>query len=368
MRILLVSYQGGIAGSTFSVSYLARGLSERGHDVWMACRPGSRYPGLLAGSGVEVVEMPLSGRADLRSARRISRLVRSRRIQVVNSQASIDRYLTIWARRLMGMPAALVHTRRQSPRPSAARLQGAFYTWGTDRIVAVSRGLAAELSRRMGIPAGHIEVIHNGTPRGKYERAAKADPSGLAERLGIDDPELVIGCVSRHKMQEELLLALRRISSFRAVLLLVGIRGGELELPRSEWPEQHRVICTGGRLDPEEALLSYRLMDLHVLPSVTEGLSQSLLEAMFLGVPVMATDAGGNPDLIENGKTGLLFPPGRPEALAEGIRRLHADRGLAGRMAGNARRKVLSEFTMERVIDRYEDFFGRMASAGCQRG
>lgn len=366
MRILLVSYQSVLAGSTFSTAYLAAGLAARGHRVWLACRRGSMYQKLLRDSGVQLVELPLKGRLDLRSAIRIAGLVREEGIRIVNSQASIDRYLTIWARRLLGMPARLVHTRRQSPKPSLARLQGAFYHWGTDRLVAVSRGLKEELVRRMGIPAGHIEVIHNGTPTDKYERVSEADPSDLAERFGIDDGDFVIGCVSRHKMQEQLLLSLREVNAFQTKVLLVGIREEELKLDRSEWPTGHHVVCTGGRLPPEEALLSYRLFDVHVLPSVTEGLSQSILEAMFMGVPVIATDAGGNPDLIEDGRTGYLFPPDDLSVLADRITLLH-DRPSRGReLAGAARAMVLEEFTMERVLDRYEEFFRALSTEAGQ--
>ncbi|MBD3368995.1 glycosyltransferase [Candidatus Fermentibacteria bacterium] len=362
MRILLVSYQSVLAGSTFSTAYLAAGLATRGHRVWLACRRGSMYQKLLRDSGVELVELPLKGRLDLRSAIRIAGLVRQEGIGIVNSQASIDRYLTIWARRLLGMPARLVHTRRQSPKPSLARLQGAFYHWGTDRLVAVSRGLKDELVRRMGIPPGHIEVIHNGTPEEKYEAVREADPSALRRRLGLTGEEFVIGCVSRHKMQEQLLLSLREIDTFQTKVLLVGIREEELRLNRSEWPSGHDVICTGGRVPPDEALLYYRLFDVHVLPSVTEGLSQSLLEAMSLGVPVIATDAGGNPDLVENGRTGYLFPPNDLSVLADRITLLHDQPSKGRELAEAARAMVLEEFTMERVLDRYEEFFQALST------
>lgn len=359
MQILLATYQGGIAGSTFSVSYLAGGLAARGHRVTLVTRLGTMYKELLKDTPVRVEYLPMKDRFDRRSTRRLCSIIERDRIQVVNSQASIDRYLTIWAKKLMGRNAALIHTRRQTPKPSAAKLQGAFYTWGTDGIIAVSNGLKEELIRRMGIPEDHITVIRNGTPRQKYVNVMQADLSELRKRLGIHECDFVIGCISRHKMQEQLIEAMKAIKDFRANVILAGITEDELELPSEEWPDHHRIICTG-RLDPEDALRMHRLLDIHVLPSVTEGLSQSLLESMFLGVPVIATNAAGNTDLIEDGMTGYLFDREDTYMLTKRIRELHDSPERGRRLAERARQTVENDYGMERVIDQYEDYFRSM--------
>jgi glycosyltransferase involved in cell wall biosynthesis len=96
----------------------------------------------------------------------------------------------------------------------------------------------------------------------------------------------------------------------------------------------------------------YRLATVAALPSRIEGLSLSLLEAMAHGLPVVASDAGGNPDLIDPGETGLLVPPLEPQAWAVALERLLGDPGFAARLGLAARRLVRRDFTLERTIER----------------
>ncbi|MDZ7371872.1 MAG: glycosyltransferase, partial [candidate division KSB1 bacterium] len=101
----------------------------------------------------------------------------------------------------------------------------------------------------------------------------------------------------------------------------------------------------------------YPLFDIKVLPSETEGLSQALLEAMALGVPVIAADAAGNPDLIRDGENGLLYKAGDSRHLAQQIERLLHDQALYRTLQENGRKTALDDFSIERTIERYEEAF-----------
>ena len=97
----------------------------------------------------------------------------------------------------------------------------------------------------------------------------------------------------------------------------------------------------------------YRGLDLYVHPSDTEGFSNALVEAMAHALPVVATRTGGNPEAITDGETGLLVPPGDPASLAEAVLELLGDPGLAHKLAGAARARVLESFQFQHMLDGY---------------
>jgi len=108
-----------------------------------------------------------------------------------------------------------------------------------------------------------------------------------------------------------------------------------------------RVVFTGFRMDVPELLSECAVS---VLPSLSEGLSNTLIESMAAGVPVVATRVGGNPEVVDEGRTGLLVPPRDPAALAEAICRTLQDRELARQFGEAARQRVAEHFSLERML------------------
>jgi glycosyltransferase involved in cell wall biosynthesis len=127
---------------------------------------------------------------------------------------------------------------------------------------------------------------------------------------------------------------------------------------------QDRVIFTGFRLDVPNILSS---LALSVLPSLNEGLSNSLLESMAAAVPVVATNVGGNPEVVVDGVTGLLVPPRNPAALAEAICRVLRTPGLRNKLGQAGRRRVLEHFSNERMIRNVERLYGELLDAKRRR-
>ena len=119
-------------------------------------------------------------------------------------------------------------------------------------------------------------------------------------------------------------------------------------------PARHRVVFVP---PTDRPLAFYHLATAAALPSRIEGLSQTLLEAMALGLPVAASDYGGNPDLVRSGETGLLVPPLDPAAWARALARLFGDAGFARRLARAGRELVRREFTLERTAARTEAIY-----------
>ena len=358
LRLLLLTYQGDMAGSTHSIFYLADGLARRGHAIYVGCPESSLLYRMLEHSAAVRVAMTFRGKLDRDNIRHIAELVRRCDIRIINAQSSIDRYTAIFANIGYRLGTAVVHTRRQTPKSMGGWLQNWFYTRFTRRIVAVSEGVQTELVR-MGINAAHIEVIYNGTPPEKYQLKHPEHSNELRQQYGITDNDFVIGCISRYKQQEQLLRAVGKLS-FAATVLLVGIA----EKPAyrqitNAYTLPHRIIYTG-EIPNTDVLYHYPLLHIKVLPSVIEGLSQSLLEAMAMGVPVIATRAGGNPDLIKQAQNGLLFDDNDTNTLAQQIEMLYKDARLRQTLAEAGKYTALHDFSIARTLDRYEVFFSAL--------
>lgn len=359
MNILLLTYQGDVAGSTSSIAYLATGLASKGHRVYVGARQESLLFRLLAASGVKLLPMTFHGKCDSVNTRQIRDAVTTYQIDVINAQSSYDRYTSILERWRYKLPVKVVHTRRQIPRSAGGWLQNLFYARGTDKIVAVSSEVKRALVRR-GIPASHIAVIANGIPHEKYTRPS--DPhiiDRLKQQYHIRPDEIVIGCVARRKKQEQLLQALQFLP-FSVKVVFVGIRQEEVDQTLLASARMRHEIIFCGQVAPELAINYYALFTLHVLPSTIEGLSQTLLEAMALGVPAIATGAAGNLDVIVEGQNGYLFEDGNPQELAAKILYVIQYRQHLQAVLANAKRTATETFSLTRTIDAYEQLFTQL--------
>ncbi len=355
MHLLFITHQGDVAGSTFSISYLADGLARRGHRVYVACRRESLLFRLLADSPAEALPMQFHGRFARQDQQQIRAIVRQYGIQLINAQSSWDRYATILARWRYGLPVRLVHTRRQMPASGLGWLQNLFYHWGTDGVVAVSQPVAKALAG-VGMPARHIRVIRNGTPPAKYAHLDAAYTEHLRQHYALGADDWVVGCVARPKRQAQLLEALRHIEHPLTLLLVGQAETPALRNAVARLTVPHRVFFVPHE-PPERVLSYYPLLRAKVLPSTMEGLSQSLLEAMALGVPVLATRAAGNPDLITDGENGLLFDDGDTLTLAHQLQRLLEDETLRTQLIAAGKRTALEDFHLDRTLDAYEKYF-----------
>lgn len=352
MRIMQVTHQGDVGGSTNSITWLTAGLAERGHDVWLCCRPESLIHSRFEGDPkVKLVPFEF-GRSPLAfgKSRALARIARERGIELVNAHASLDRHLTIQARHFFRGGFRLVHTRRNVPLSTGGRLQGRYYAAFTDRIIAVS-GRVAEGMTAGGVPREHVSVVHNGIPLDDYRSVPDEAVRAARESLRLPEGRPVVGMMARKKSQAELLRAMKMVER-ETVILFLGIDGDdELEGLRASLRLPHPVVYGGFR---QGVIPYYKLLDLFVLPSVIEGYSLSILEAMALGLPVVCTDAGGNAEAVEEGVNGFLFRPGETETFGAALRKLLEDDGLRRRIGEANREKAFREFDVAETVGKAE--------------
>ena len=228
------------------------------------------------------------------------------------------------------------------------------------RYVAVSQDLARWLVGTVDVPASRVTQIYNGVDTVKFQPRRERFVSGSPP--GFFSPQaLVIGTVGRMQVVKDQLTLVRAflhllevVPQARNVLRLVIVGDGLLyEEARRLLREAQAESCAwlpGARADVPEMLHS---LDVFVLPSLAEGISNTILEAMASGLPVIATRVGGNVELVVEGRTGFLVPVADPVAMANAIRNYLDDRTLLIAHGQAARKKAETEFSLKAMVNKY---------------
>jgi glycosyltransferase involved in cell wall biosynthesis len=240
--------------------------------------------------------------------------------------------------------------------------QRRFFYRGCRRVQTVSRGLREDLIR-LGMPASKIIVIQNGVDT---QRFVPANSQKAREEIGLPAEGPVLGIVGRFdvlKRHTELIDAFVRLpkSSCNAQLLIVGDGGSEFERVKERVrlsPANDRIHMIGFKSEPRPY---YQSMDLLVVPSLLEGMSNVVLEAMACGVPVLGHNACGNAEIIRNGHDGLIDDLSTTEALNVHLTKALSNRAHLLEMGSAARQKVLERFSMRNMVENYEAVYRELA-------
>ncbi|MGN6255405.1 MAG: glycosyltransferase [Solirubrobacterales bacterium] len=263
------------------------------------------------------------------------------------------------------VPAVLgtVQVGEYEPPDRSAHWQLRALARGVGRYLAVSRDIAAELVERLGWPAAKIEVVYNAVDA---DRLAVAAPPGLREKLGGGEGRPLVLTPARLDAQKghaTLFEAIVRVPDATFVLAGEGPEREPLEALAQRLGIAERVRFLGRREDVPQLLAA---CDVFALPSLYEGSSLAVLEAMAAGIPIVSSAIGGTDELIEGGRSGLLVPPGDAEALAAALRRVLAEPERGAEMAGRARERVEGGLRREqmavRVTDVYRELLGERPS------
>jgi glycosyltransferase involved in cell wall biosynthesis len=223
-----------------------------------------------------------------------------------------------------------------------------------DRFLCVSGHVAERLRGRFGVGGPEVTVVRNAIaldPPG-VERGGRA--AELRRALDIGDAPLVVS-VARLESEKGLSTLIDAAAAVPSAIFVVAGEGGqrqalERRVEQSRLGDRFRLL--GHRADVRDLLAA---ADLFVLPSLNEGLPLSVLEAMAMRTPVIATAIGGTIELVRDGETGLLFPPGDAAALAGAIGRLLGDPSLAARLREKALRRVEAEHAVAAMVARVQD-------------
>lgn len=352
-------------GSERQFVAVARGLDPSRLDIQLGCI--GRFGPLL--EKVESAEeFPLGGsflslRAQL-SRVALGRYLRSQRIDVVHSFDFYTNLLLLPTARLTRVPVVIGSHRQLGDllTPRQFRAQAVSFRF-CDRVVCNSRA-GAERLLQQGLAEQKIVIIPNGLGPELFAEASPAFP--------VADGTLRIGMIARmnarSKNHEVFLRAAARLASKfpRLEFLLVGdgpLRA-ELEATARKLGIEHRVCFLGDRKDIPELFAS---MDVSVVPSASESLSNAVLESMAAGVAVVATNVGGTPEVVSDGETGLLVPPDHEVELAAAVERFITQPDLRAACAAKAKEFARAKFSLGSVTKRYEALYEQLLESKKRR-
>jgi glycosyltransferase involved in cell wall biosynthesis len=256
------------------------------------------------------------------------------------------------------VPAVLgtVQVGQYEPPDRSAYWQLRALSRGVGRYLAVSRDIAGELVERLGWPGEKIEVVYNAVD---VERFRVPAPPGLREELGGEGRPLVLtpARLNEQKGHPVLFEAIAQVPEALFVLAGDGPEREPLEALAERLEIADRVRFLGRREDIPQLMAA---CDVFALPSLYEGSSLAVLEAMAAGIPVVSSAIGGTDELIEDGESGLLVAPGDAQGLAAALRRVIDDPPLRERLATRARERVESGLTRRQMADRVARVYGEL--------
>jgi len=306
---------------------------------------------------IPVYDAQMRGKADLQALCHLYRHIRNQRPTILHTSLFHANLPGRFFGRLVGVPI-IISSERTMAMESEWRYRLNRWTISmVDRVVAVSKEVGEFSISHIRLPAQKVVVIYNGVeiPSLSPDTREKA-----RLELGLPPDALVCGAVSRLdpvKGIDDLILAFAQVEATRAAYLVIVGEGPErqrLEKIVQDIGVSDRIIWAGYRAGVPHLLPAF---DIFVQPSMHEGLPNTVLEAMAAGLPVIATGVGGTPELVVNGKTGLLVPPANPAALADAITALSENPVARGSMGWAGRQRVQQHFTIEEMVQKTEQLY-----------
>jgi glycosyltransferase involved in cell wall biosynthesis len=359
-RVLHVTYDMGIGGTEQVICQLLDGLDPQQYVCEIACIEDNIGPlgERLQADGVLIHTLNRVPGFDRSLVRKLRQIYRSSSIDVVHCHQYTPYVYGVLAAMLTGVKVVFTeHGRHYPDRYSwKRRLVNPILNTLTARIVAISEATADALAHFEWFRRGGISVVYNGMAAGQR------DPHRAKRREhGIADDKLVYGTISRFDAVKNLPLLVNAFaqvcrSNPGVVLLLVG-DGDErsaIEQLVRELGIEHAVVFCGYQTDTAAYMSA---IDVFLLPSLTEGTSMTLLEAMSMSVCCIVTDVGGNPEIVERDKTGLVVPSADLGALVEAMRTVAEDESTRGTLARNGSERFHNKFTLTNMIEQYHQLY-----------
>jgi glycosyltransferase involved in cell wall biosynthesis len=324
----------------------------------------NEFAAIVRDAGIPYLELAERSRFDIGHVRQLRRYVRDAGIGIVHAhgyRADVLTYVATAGFRDVARVTTHHGWIRNSRRQQWVARSAVMLARRFDAVACVSARLLDELPLPLR-QSGRAEVVHNGivmedyVPRGDHDR--------VRESLGVAQDEVLLGVVGRlsaEKGCEEMLdafrLALRHVPQLRLAFVGEGPLDPAIRAAASGDAEIHGAVQLLGHCHPVQPF--FEAVDVVVSPSRTEGLSNVILEALTMRRPVVATRVGGNAEIIEHGRTGLLVPARDPRALSEAIVSLACDAGARARLAKAGYERIAAEFSFPARMRKEEAFYRR---------
>lgn len=368
MNILILANHFNAGGISSYILNLTRGLIARGHKVYAASGGGDWIERVEA-SGAKNIYLPLRTKSIISPKLlfaycALKKIIKSERIDIIHAQTRVSGVLASWVSRKTGVPfVSTAHGFYQ--RRWGRRI---FPGWGRF-IIAISDPVKKHLIEDFGLNPERVILVHNGidiSRRGETKGAGQKAESReqIRKKYGLKDGPVVgiIARLSEVKGHKYLISAMAKVKEQIPDVQLLSVGDGkikkDLERLARDLKIDESVYFIPAVSDTAEPL---SVMDIFAMPSLQEGLGLSVMEAMLMGVTVIASSVGGIKSLIKNNETGILVEPANPQVLAGGILSLLKDKEKAARLSARAGEFIIKEFSLEAMAEETEEVYRKCA-------
>lgn len=359
LRILHLASAKNWRGGEQQVAYLAEALRARGHMQWIFCAAGSAMEHYCRAKQFDFFTYTKGFAFHLHAARRIGQLCRSLKITHLHAHDSHAHTFAVLAAAFFNNKTPLiVHRRVDFPVGGNAFSRWKYNHPAVRTIICVSNFIRRLMEPALADPA-KLTVVHSGIDMARFD--PENDRQYLRREFNVKPAEWIVANVAAIAPHKDYFTFVRTADvlirrNFPGRFFIIGGDGGEEAAIRAFIRErglEPYFVLTGFRKDVHRLLPG---IDVLLFTSKTEGLGTTLLDAFACGVPVVATDAGGIPELVEDGVTGLLAHPGFDEILARQVERVRSDEKLRHALVANALERVRN-FTTEKMAARVRDCY-----------
>jgi glycosyltransferase involved in cell wall biosynthesis len=359
---------GGPGGAETVVLNLASELDTRRFRSLVLLPGGSWLPGKLQENRIPTFLVQSKAWYDPHLPATMARLVRREKVDLIHSHLPDQNFYSCLVGRLTGRKTIVTYHGPVELRQSKG-LKGSIKLWSVRHsasAVVVVCDFVGQMLREIGFPSDKIVRIYNGI---NVARFSPGQTGRLRQELGCAEETKLVGMVANiraSKGYEFFIRAARHVVERFPATRFVSIGDIDRTLGQplfnlvGELGLQDHLVFLGFRRDIPEILSD---LDVFVLSSVSEGFPLVTLEAMAAGRPVVVTRCGGPEEVIEHNRTGILVPPADANALGTQICELLANPEWAAALGQNARAKVSSEFSMERMVHQYERLYEQLLNA-----
>ena len=325
-------------------------LNAHGHKAYIACGPESELFRRGREAGAPVLAAPMRGSLDMPGFLALWGIVRKYRIDLINTHGSKDSWLCL-PFHLAGVP--VVRSRHLTLRVHPG-VRSFIYKHGCRRVIATAGLIRDALVETNGVPAGRIDVVGEFVDLEEFNPAVDGAP--FRGRFGIPADAPLIGIVAMIRGEkghrtflDAAFTVLKTHPEARFILVGEGTGERKLEIAcRARIEKEPAIVMTGFQRNIPEAIAA---LDIVAVPSKAEAQSRIIPESFAMRRAVVGSRVGGIPELVEDGKTGLLVPPGDAAVLAAAITRLIEDAGLRGRLADAAYALAQRDLSLDQKME-----------------
>lgn len=362
INLLHVTFDMHIGGTEQVIKNLIEATDKTKFNASILCieSPIGPFGELLSNKGYEVDSIARKQGFDLKLIFKIRKYVIRHKIDVLHCHQYTPWVYGVLASILTGTKVIFTEHGRFYPDRSSWKRKyiNPMLVKLTDHITAISKATKQALVDYEYIPASKIEVIYNGIAELEGDFSVTQQ---LRKKLSIPEDSLILGTIARLdpiKNHRLLISSFARVQKKYPNLILIIVGDGEMRLDLEMLAKQldisNKVIFTGFQANPVDYL---QLMDIFLLPSLSEGTAMTLLEAMSLSKPCIVTDVGGNPEIIEDKVNGLVTPSDDENTLISACDLLIKDSKLRKKLGDTGRTRFEKRFTVQCMLKNYQEIY-----------